>query len=262
MTRRVAAGLGITTGLLLPLALAALWVPVRTRWPNTDLALLLAAATAVVGAFGHRVAVVVSAVSAAFWFEFLDTAPFGHLAIAHRPDLETTVVLAVVSLVVGELSVRIVRHRAASAREAARRTSVSETASLLASGEELVPVIQTVAGYLRTVLALDDCAYGAGPGDPAVAVVSRHGQLERPSGPADGGPAEVGPPTAAVLPVWGHNQVLGHFDLEFAPGRPPSPADLATAVTLADQVGAALMTQAPPTPDPVVGPPSGLHVVR
>jgi GAF domain-containing protein len=257
MSRRVAALLAITTGLLLPLGLAALWIPVRTRWPNTDLALLLVAVVAAVGAFGNRVAVLVSAVSAAFWFEFLDTAPFGHLAIAHRPDLETTVVLAVVSLIVGELSVRIVRHRAASASDLARRTSVSETASLLASGEELVPVIQAVAGYLRTVLTLDECAFGAGPGDPALAVVSRHGELQR----APGG-LGVGPPTTAVLPVWGHNQVLGHFVLEFAPGRSPASADLATAVTLADQVGAAFMTQAPPPPDPAAGPPSGLHVVR
>ena len=78
-----------------------------------------------------------------------------------------------------------------------------------------------------------------------------------------GRPIESGPLRAAELAVWGQGERLGYYVLEFAPGPPPERDRLLVAVTLADQVGAAFMAQAPPTlpPEPAP-PPSGLRVVR
>lgn len=96
MTRRIADGLKVVAAFLIPLGLCALWVPVRTRLPNTDLALVLVLAVLLVGAAGRRLAVFAAGVSAAFWFDFFDTRPFEHPSIQRTPDLETTLVLAAV----------------------------------------------------------------------------------------------------------------------------------------------------------------------
>jgi K+-sensing histidine kinase KdpD len=257
---RLSGVLGLIVGLAVPLGLCLLWVPIRSAFPNIDLALILVLTTLVVGTLGRRLAVLVSATSAAFSFEFFDTRPFGHVAIASSVDIETTVALVVVSVVGGDLAVRVVGHRARARSESVRVTSIGETASLLASGEELVIVIQSVAERLRSLLDLDECTFLAGPGDDTLPALERNGEVAPGRGMTRPQPA---PATwVAVLPVWGHAQVLGHYVLELAPGaRPPGRQDLNAAITLADQVGAAFMTQAPP-PESARQPAPGLHVVR
>jgi hypothetical protein len=139
-------------------------------------------------------------------------------------------------------------------------SSFSGVASLLASGEELVLVIQAVAEQLIGLFGLAGCHFEAGPGGVHVPRVGRDGAIASGTGTA------VGPPTIGnelvVLPVWGHNQVLGHYVLELSPSADHLRREsLVVAVALADQVGAALMTQAPPPPPPSVAPPPDLHVV-
>ena len=73
---------------------------------------------------------------------------------------------------------------------------------------------------------------------------------------------EAAPISSAELPVWGQGERLGYYVLEFAPGPPPERERLLVAVTLADQVGAAFMAQAPPTAPPDPTPPTSLRVVR
>jgi hypothetical protein len=258
MTERTKTGLAVVVGALGPLALATAWIPIRLRLPNTDLALVLVLGVVALGAFGRRSALLTASVSAALWFEFFDTRPFERLAIARQPDLETTLVLAVVSFVAGEMTVRTVRQRARRIVETAEMGSLREAAGLLAMGEELVMVIQSVAGEISRLLGLADCTFKTEEPDPARATLRRDGTLvgaRRPTGAA--------PIRAAELPVWGQGERLGYFVLEFAPGALPERDRLLVAVTLADQVGAAFMAQAPPMlpPEPAP-PPTGLRVVR
>jgi Domain of unknown function (DUF4118) len=246
-------------GALGPLAVAAAWIPIRLRLPNTDLALILVLGVVAVGAFGRRSAVITAAVSAALWFEFFDTKPFERLAIARQPDLETTVVLAAVSFVAGELAVRTVRSRARRIVESDEMGSLREAAGLLAMGEELVMVVQSVAGEISRLLGLADCTFETELPDPARSTLRRDGTLLRPRLPSP-----LAPASSAELPVWGQGELLGHFVLVFAPGPPPERDRLLVAVTLADQVGAAFMAQAPPPlpPDSAPPPPTSLRVVR
>jgi K+-sensing histidine kinase KdpD len=257
MTSRARTGLAVALGALGPLALAAAWIPIRIRLPNTDLALILVLGVVAVGAWGRRSAVVTAAVSASLWFEFFDTKPFERLAIARQPDLETTVVLAVVSFVAGEMAVWIVRQRARRIVESAEMGSLREAAGLLAMGEELVMVIQSVAGELSRLLGLADCTFETEDPDPARATLRRDGTLV-----GARQPTEAAPISSAELPVWGQGERLGYYVLEFAPGPPPERERLLVAVTLADQVGAAFMAQAPPTAPPDPTPPTSLRVVR
>lgn len=259
MTRRLPDILWVVVSLALPAGVSAAWVPLRTHLPNADLALVLVLAVLAVGAAGRRLPVVVAGLSAPFWFEFFDTKPFEHPAIARTPDLETTLVLALVALTAGEMAVRIVRHRSRARTDAARLTSISGAASLLASGEELALVVSAVAAELTGLLGLERCTFEVGPANPARSRIRRSGEVVAPeAGHLDGqlfGKVE--------LPVWGHRHVFGQFVLEFSPdARRPARSDLVAAVALGDQVGAAFMTQAPAPPDQLDQPRSSLRVVR
>ncbi len=258
--RRWSRVVGLAIGLAAPLALCLLWIPIRSHLPNTDLALLLVLVTVAAGTLGRRPVVFLSACAAALAFEFFDTRPFEHVAIASSADLETTLVLVVVGAVGGELAVRVSTNRARARSQSARVESIGATAALLASGEELVLVIEAVARRLTSLLGLSDCTFLAGPGEDGVPVLNRTGDLEPASA---SGPGDAPAPWRAVLQVWGDGQVLGHFLLELPPGRPLPPGeDLIAAITLSDQVGAAFMAQAPPPPDPARQPAANLHVVR
>lgn len=248
----------MAVALALPVALAAAWIPVRTRFPNTDLALVLVLAVGAVGAFGRRAAVVAAGVSAALWFEFFDTAPFDRLSIARSPDIETTLVLAVAGVIVGELGLWTVRHRRALRDEAEELTSLRSAAELVASGEELVVVVNRVATELTRLLRLEGCRFEVPQGEVPEATVTRDGGLAW-SGrlaPIARGPLRAG------LEVVVQQQVLGRFVLEAGPEACLDRERLLVAVTLADQAGAAFLAQAPPPlPPGAPEPRRGLHVV-
>jgi K+-sensing histidine kinase KdpD len=259
--RRLPAILSAATGVFAPLVLSLLWVPIRSALPNTALALVLVLAVLVIGTFGRRVAVLVAAGSAGLSFDYFNTRPFEHVAIERWLDLETTVALGAVSAIGGELAVRVARGRGQVRSDSVRAASIGEAASLLASGEELALVIERIGDGLRELLGLAGCTFGAGGGDDTLPLLERDGTVvsREPCAPAPLRSQR----RAIVLQVWGHAQVLGHYVLELAPGAPlPGHEDLAAAVTLADQVGAAFMTQAPPPPDRSAQPAPNLHVVR
>jgi K+-sensing histidine kinase KdpD len=261
VTRRIADGLKVVTAFLIPLGLCALWVPVRSRLPNTDLALVLVLAVLLVGAAGRRLAVFAAGVSAAFWFDFFDTRPFEHPSIQRTTDLETTLVLAAVAIIGGELAIRIVRHRSRARSEAARLTSISGAASLLASGEELALVVAAVSGELKGLLGLESCTFEVAPHNPSRSRLNRDGELVAPRTERVG--ADPRSWATIEVPVWGHRHVFGHFVMEFGrDAQRPTHGDLVAAMALGDQVGAAFMTQAPTPPDPVDEPTPNLRVVR
>src|SRR5580704_1474925 len=65
----------IAAAVVVPLALAAILLPWRGSWPNTNVALLLVVAVVAVAAAGSRIAGALAAVSAAAWFDFFYTLP-------------------------------------------------------------------------------------------------------------------------------------------------------------------------------------------
>ena len=243
--------LATVLALALPPAIAIAWIPARTHLPNVDLALLLVTTTVGLGALGSRVGVVCGSLGAAFWFEFFDTLPYEHLEIARNPDIETTAALALVGLIVGELAVRATRHRTFVRNERETLRSIRSTAELVASGEELVGVIGAVCADLTRLLSLGDCIFESCESDADRPQLSREGLLVRPARPVaigthDGAEAR----TCAELPVVVQGERIGHFALTFDSGRLPDRDALLAAVTLADNVGAAFLAQAPPLPPP------------
>jgi K+-sensing histidine kinase KdpD len=97
--------LAALAGLLVPLVLAAVLVPFRGSFPNTDAALAMLLVVVAVAANGNRLAGYLAAVSTAVWFDFFLTEPYERFAIAYRTDIETTVLLLVIGAAVTEIAV-------------------------------------------------------------------------------------------------------------------------------------------------------------
>lgn len=104
-------------GVLLPLGMAALMVPFRDSFADAAAALVLIAVVAVVAIAGTRVAGYVAAASAALWFDFFLTRPYEQLTITHSQDIEITVSLLIVGVIVTELAARSRRHLATAEEE-------------------------------------------------------------------------------------------------------------------------------------------------
>src|ERR1700691_1403422 len=90
-------------GVVVPLGVSASLVPARASLVGTAAALILVAVIATIAILGNRFAGVLASASSALWFDFLLTRPYERFAISHRADVETTVSLFVVRLIVTEL---------------------------------------------------------------------------------------------------------------------------------------------------------------
>ena len=243
---------------ILPAALAVAWIPLRRHLPNVDVALALVLAVTACGATGRRSRVVVGAAGAAAGFAFFDTQPYERWVVSRQPDLETLLVLVVVSLVTGELAVRATRLRRHPDRGSLDR--VREIAGLVASGAELVEVLAAVGTELTRLLGGSASSYEAGESTPGAYVVGPDGVAGRittgraSAGGSAGRQAAAGEaPSVLEVPVHGMGRVLGRF-LVSDPAPVTGEQDrLLVALTLADQAGAALIAQAPesaaPPPD-------------
>ncbi|MGH9296986.1 MAG: DUF4118 domain-containing protein [Acidimicrobiales bacterium] len=252
----------VVAAIVVPFGIALAWVPIRSALPNVDLALILVIAVVGIGALGRRSGVVLGALLASLWFEYFDTAPFGQLAIARNPDIETTLVLALVAVIVGELAVRTVRHRGYLRDESADLSSIASTAALVASGEELVHVIESVVRELTRLLSLRSCSFESDEPLSSRPRLTRTGELVRTSRPVE--VATLDDVFEVELPVSVFGEEVGHFVLGFAgldDRTLPTRAQVLVGVTLADNVGAAFLAQAPPPIPPDRQPGLRLRVV-
>ncbi len=146
--RRTAA-LALLSAVLVPPAAAAALIPARAHTDNANIALGLVVVVVAVATLGHRLATVVSAVSAAVWFDFFQTRPYYSFTISTHDDVVTAVLLLVVGVIVGELAIRTRRHRQAVRTGSSDIANLHAVAELVAAGEKPDFAVVTVAGELR-----------------------------------------------------------------------------------------------------------------
>jgi hypothetical protein len=243
MTRDRAA---VAAALVLPLASAAILLPWRASWSNTNVALLLVVAVVAVAATGTRFAGAVAAVSAAAWFDFFFTQPYERFTISHSSDVTTFVLLLVVGLAVSQLAAHARRLKAITIADAGYLARVVDSAAATQSAGSPDAVVEHVRKQLISLLELRDCRfeYGMLLGQPPR--LERDGTLSTRYGhwPVD----DVGLPDEEIeLRAFGNGQYRGRYMLTPAPGsRPPLQARL-VAVTLADLAGHALASPSPAT---------------
>jgi len=230
-------------GVVAPLAVAAALVPVRASLADSAAALILVAVIAAVAILGTRPAGVLSTVSSVLSFDYFLTRPYGRLAISHRADLETTVSLFVVGLVVTELAARGRHHRQVAHVESDYVALIYDFAEMVAQGELAAHVVERATGELIELLHLRACRYQPGVPGPHRTTVLSHGEVVH--GGLLWGVSNLGLPGSELdLPVHHGGRTLGRFVLVPTPGWPVPLERMIVAVAIADQTGAALASRA------------------
>jgi len=212
-------------------------IPLRDHLRNTNLALVLVLVVLAGAVLGGRGVGVVVGVAVAVAFDFFLTQPYQSIKIERGDDIQTTVLLAAVGLVGGELVEWARRNQ----RDAdARRKEVEHfhrRAELASWGERPGRLISRTQEELAEMLGLLDASYQPGPPPNDVSVLTHDG-ARVPAGQSDAGGDVV------ALPVRAHGRDLGHFMLVFphATVGISVPADRRhEAVAVADQLGMALL---------------------
>jgi K+-sensing histidine kinase KdpD len=229
--------LRLVSAAVVPVVVVVALVPLRDHVSAANLALGLVLVVLGAAVLGGRVIGVVVGVVTAVSFDFFLTVPYGSFTIARSDDVATTVLLAIVGLVGGEL---VERARRSETEALARRAEVEQfqrRAELAAGGEPPARLISRTSEELAAALDLVAVTYERGPA-PVDMTVLTHWGASVPSGPGSTGPATV------ALPVRAHGRDLGHFRLEFShptAGMAVSPDTRHTAIALADQLGMALL---------------------
>jgi len=230
----------LVLALLGPLVVAALMITLRDHVQNTDLALVMVVAVALLVLPGWRVAAVVAGLSAGVWFDFFLTRPYERFSIQRSSDIQTTVLLAVVGILVGEIAAR--RRQARRDSIAARDEVVSlyVIAEMLAAGRHADDIVASVAEQLRDVLFLQDCRFDPNVMDRSDPVVDRDGELHY--GHLNWSLAADGLPNRdVILPVESQGRRLGCYILRGpALGVPLAQDRRLAAVALSDLAGSAL----------------------
>jgi K+-sensing histidine kinase KdpD len=192
-------------------------------------------------ATGDRLAGILAALSAGAWFDFFLTEPYLRFAIADADDIEATILLVAISLVVSEIALWGYRQQSQAARHSGYLDGVLGAARAVAEGS--VPaetVIDVVARQISEVLGTDQCRYIEGPvRDARIAVLDHDGTLTRSGHPVD--VDRIGLPTDeyVALLVRRGPHVTGHFLLTTTSHLTyPTREQRRVAVLLADQVAA------------------------
>jgi K+-sensing histidine kinase KdpD len=251
-TRSRAAGwfsrdhIAIAAGLAGPLALAAILVPFRSSFPNTDAALAMILLVVVVAAIGNRLAGYVAALSTAVWFDFFLTRPYETFTINRATDIETTVLLLVIGVAVTEIAVWGRRQHAAASRRTGYLEGINAAARVVATGSSPAALTDRVAASLTQLLSLRSCQfqYGiAGIGRPAR--LHNDGRVVFEAQTYDLHSVSLPEGTDIELLVESGGRLQGRFLMQPEPSARPTREQLLVATALADQVGAALAASYP-----------------
>jgi K+-sensing histidine kinase KdpD len=233
--------LAVLAGLAAPLALAAILVPFRAGFPDTDAALALQLVVTGVAANGYRLAGILAAVSAAAWFDFFLTMPYERFTITRRADIQTTVLLLAVGVAVTEIAVWGRRQHGAASRRAGYLDGINAAARAVATGSSPAALTEQVCGQLTRLLSLSSCRFQAGAagiGNPARLL--RDGRVMSGGRVWDADREGLPPGTDTELLAEAGGLLQGRFLLTPGTGKPLTLEQRLAAVTFADQAGAAL----------------------
>jgi hypothetical protein len=231
--------IAILAALAAPLAAAAVLLPFRGSWSNTNVALLLVVVVVAVAAIGSRVAGALAAVGAAIWFDFFFTLPYYRFTIRSSADVTTFVLLLVTGIAVSQLAARVRQLKVVAITDAGYLAQIHETAALAKSARFPDAVVDHVNGELTRLLDLQGSRYEYG------SLLGHPPRLE-PDGTVWVGHSrwdieQWGLPGQEIeLRTFGNGQYHGRFMLKAKPGSKPSLQARLVAVALADQAGRAL----------------------
>src|ERR1700690_2499432 len=158
-------------------ALTAAILPFRDQVPSATVALGLAVLVSLLAATGTRVTAVIAAASAALCFDIGFTQPYGSLAISHPQDIETTALLLVGGVIVGQLSARNRRNRGLAVRTSEALGRIQTVAGMGAGGAAADGVVAAVADELHSLLGLRNCWFETSQPDKPGPTIARNGNV-------------------------------------------------------------------------------------
>lgn len=225
--------------LTVPLLTGALLHPFRTDITSATAVLVFVVAVVAAAATGDRAAAVVAAVSSALWFDFFLTVPYLSFTIASADDVEATVLLVVISLVVTEVALWGSRQQRQASRRSGYLEGVADTARTVVDGDlPAERVHRLVASRIADVLGVDDCRHVAGPvRDARIAILDHGGGLTREGRSLDVDRNGLPTDEFVAVPVRRGDRVVGHFVVVSASRLSyPTREQRRVAMVLADQV--------------------------
>lgn len=232
-------------GVVSALATAGLLATVSHGLGQVNVALILAVLVAGIAANGGRIAGAATGVAAALAYNFFHTEPLHSLRIDHPRDILTVALLAVVGLVVGELSRRHHRSKWVASRSDIGLNRVVRMAELARAGTDADTLTAAVEEEIRRELRLAEVRFEMGgvPGEHR-AVLGHDGHVvESQLLFLDG---EFALPVDGVdLGVSYRGREFGRMVLRPQRAMGIAPEQRRCAVAIADQLAAALATMVP-----------------
>jgi hypothetical protein len=236
---RIRPAVVVIAAVVAPVALTLALLPFRSQVPTATVALGLAVLVSLLAATGTRVSALIAAVSAALCFDIGFTQPYGSLTISHPQDIETTALLLVGGLIVGQLSARNRRNRSLAVQTSEDLGLIQAVAEMMAAGAAPDEVVAAVAEELQSLLRLRNCWFETSRPEGPGPTIDRNGNVSW--GRIWWGLDTLGLPGKEITIDVEHDQRrLGRYVLVAEPGTRVRRDQLLAAVTLADQAGAAL----------------------
>jgi len=227
-------------GGLAAIVAAGVLVGVRGTIDNTNIALILVVVVVAAAAGGGRRAGAVTAVVATMAFDFFHTKPYLSLKIDSGDDLETTLLLLVIGLLVGQVALSGRRWGAEALEGRGEVERLYRVAEQAAEAGELDDLVTSVRTELTDLLSLTDCTYQPGPAPSGLPVLSPRGWVDVGAVHRSTDEGPMLPAEGFVIPLRNRGQVLGHLVCAPAAATGVSFERRRVAVALADCLGLAM----------------------
>jgi hypothetical protein len=235
--------IGLAIAAFGPLLVAGLLVPFRDDVASANVVLVYVLVVVFGAAVGTRWSGALTAVVAAMSYDFFFTRPYQSLKIDNANDVETTLLLLAIGLVVAELVAYTRRHRAHAATRGDEIQMLRRTAELVAQGAPSLLVLHAVERQLVELLSLVECRYESGAMVSTLPRIERTGAVEGSHRRWISGEFTL-PGLGAEIPVAARGRTFGRFVLIPDLSVGVSIEERIVAVALVDQLGAALAADA------------------
>lgn len=234
--------MGFALGSLGAIGAAAGLVGLRGEISNANVALVLVAFVLLGALAGGRLAGAGTAVVAAMSFDFFHTQPYNSLKMSNADDIQTTLILLGIGIVVGEMGAWARRGRAAMKEDQMEIRRIHRVAEMAARGDSVEDLMLAVTAEIAAALTLGDCWYDRSQSAGVLPQLQRGGRIVGGQHSYAKGGVEL-PPDGLELAVIGRGRPFGHFVLVPSPAAVVSLERRMIAVALADQLGQVLASE-------------------
>ena len=243
MSGRRRRALVLSRSVATPVVVCALSGSLRDRVSTTSAALVLVLCVVVAGTSGQRIAALLAAVSGGISFDYFLTQPYHSLVMSDPDDVEVTVLLVVIGVIVTEATMWGLRQES----RAARRSGYLDGALRAAENAHrpdmpIATLVRFTAAQIAEVLGVSACRFVPGPvHDSRLAVLHHDGRVTRNDRTLDVEKNGLPVDGETALEVRRGSDTLGHFVITSASAMAyPTAEQRRVAVLLADQVAGAL----------------------